>query len=54
MGCTVELKLYLDVTDETAAENLKKLEHHAEYLLDLDSHPEITSVYGVTVNPVDD
>lgn len=40
----------LDV-DKDKVEELKKLEHHIEYLLDLDSHPEIKSVYGVQVTP---
>ena len=34
---------------EDAAEALKKLEHHAEYLLDLDNWPCITSVSGLRV-----
>ena len=45
---TVKITMYLNI-DETAMDEIKKLEHHAEYLLDLDNHPEIESVYGVTV-----
>lgn len=31
---------------------LKKLEHHAEYLLDLENWPEIESVYGCKVQEI--
>ena len=46
----VILKANLIVNNMENAEKLKKLEHHAEYLLDLDSHPEIESVFGVQVS----
>lgn len=45
----VKIEMYLEV-DDNAIDEIKKLEHHAEYLLDLDSYPEIKSVYGVKVN----
>lgn len=35
--------------DDSAIESVKKIEHHAESLLDLDSWPEIKSVFGVKV-----
>lgn len=44
----VKVTMYFDV-DENGMEEIKKLEHHAEYLLDLDNYPEIESVYGVKV-----
>lgn len=36
--------------EDNFVDQAKVWEHHAEYLLDLDSHPEILSVYDVTVN----
>ena len=48
MSKTVKVTMYLEV-DENKVENVKKIEHHAEYLLDLDSWPEIKSVHGVEV-----
>lgn len=53
MNTTVKVVVYMDVSSKEAAEKLKKIEHHAEMILDLDSHPEITSVYGVTVNVIE-
>ena len=51
---TVKVEMYLDIEDEEdAMEEMKKLEHHAERLLDLDSYPEIHSVYGVTVTEIE-
>lgn len=47
----VKVEMYFEIEDEEdAMEEMKKLEHHAERLLDLDSYPEIKSVYGVKVN----
>lgn len=45
---TLELKMELEV-DENAVEELKKLEHHIDYLLDLDDFPEIKTVRNVVV-----
>lgn len=45
---TLELKMVLEV-DENAVEELKKLEHHIDYLLDLDNFPEIKTVRNVAV-----
>ena len=45
---TLELKMELEV-DENAVEELKKLEHHIDYLLDLDNFPEIKTVRNVVV-----
>ena len=50
----VILKVNLDTDSKESAEALKQLEHHAEYLLDLDSHPEITSVHDVQVSLVNE
>lgn len=46
---TLELKMELEV-DENAVEELKKLEHHIDYLLDLDNFPEIKTVRNVAVH----
>ena len=40
--------MYLEV-EENSIEEIKKLEHHVDYLLNLDEYPEIKSVYGVEV-----
>ena len=45
---TLELKMELEV-DENAVEGLKKLEHHIDYLLDLDNFPEIKTVRNVVI-----
>jgi len=50
----VILKVNLETDSKESAEALKKLEHHAEYLLDLESHPEITCVHDVQVSLVSD
>ena len=49
---TVKITMFFNVNDEKGVEELKKLEHHADYILDLDSFPEVKSVYGVTVKEV--
>ena len=48
----VEIKMLVEI-DEKDIEKLTVIEHHAEYLLDLNSWPEIKSVYGVEVNQKD-
>lgn len=47
----VKVTMLFDVEDGKA-EELKKLEHHADYLLNLEEYPEIQSVYGVSVEEV--
>ena len=47
----VKITMYFDV-DENCLEEIKKLEHHADYLLNLDEYPEINSVYGVKVEEI--
>ena len=44
----VKVTMYFEV-EENALEEIKKLEHHAEYLLNLEEYPEIKSVYGAKV-----
>lgn len=46
---TIKVEITMDVEDGFIAQ-AKAWERHAEYLLDLDSRPEILSVYDVTVN----
>ena len=50
----VKVTMYFDVPNEDDIEEIEKLEHHAERILDLDSYPEIESVYGVTVETVEE
>ena len=45
----VKVIMFFEVDDQYVDE-VKKLEHHADWLLDLESYPEIKSVYGVTVS----
>lgn len=40
------------VADKASRDKLKQLEHHAEYLLDLESWPEIKQIFGVQVEEV--
>ena len=47
----VKITMYFDV-EENCLEEIKKLEHHADYLLNLDEYPEINSVYGVKVEEI--
>ena len=47
----VKVEMFFDV-EERFVDEIKKIEHHAEFLLDLDSYPEIKSVYGVKVEEV--
>lgn len=49
MSNVVKVELYMDMKDKKSAESMKKLEHHAEMLLDLESNPEIKRVFGVKV-----
>ena len=49
----VDLNLEIENTD-AALEAVKRITHHAEELLDLDSWPEIKAVYGVTVEVRED
>ena len=44
----VELKIQMKVKPG-GYDEIKKLEHHIEYLLDLDNYPEIETVYRVKV-----
>lgn len=48
MSKIVKVEMYLEL-DDAGLENIRKVTHHAEYLLDLDAWPEIKSVYGVKV-----
>lgn len=47
----IKFEITMEAEDDFV-EEAKKWEHHADYLLDLESYPEIKSIYGckVTVN----
>ena len=48
-----EIKLTMNLTiDADSLDELKRLEHHIEELLDLDNWTEIKSVYGVEVEEI--
>ena len=48
----VKVTMYFDVPNESDVEEIKKIEHHADYILNLDEYPEIESVYGVSVEVI--
>ena len=48
MNKFVKLEMKVEI-DEDAFDTLKRVEHHVEELLDLDSYPEIKHVFGVQV-----
>ncbi len=50
---TVKISMIMDVDDD-GVEEISKLTHHAEYLLDLENYPEIKNVYEVSVSVIDD
>ena len=45
---TVKFEIMMEVTDEFI-ETAKRLEHHAEEIMDLESYPEIKTVYGCRI-----
>lgn len=47
----VKLEMCFEIDDESLDE-IKKLEHHADYLLNLAEYPEIKSVYALKVTEV--
>ena len=51
---TKEIKLTMNLTiDAGSLDELKRLEHHIEELLDLDNWTEIKSVYGAKVKEIE-
>lgn len=50
---TVKLSMIMDVEDY-AVEEVEKIEHHAERLLDLPNWPEIKNVYEVSVSVIEE
>ena len=44
-----EFEISMKVAFNGDLEELKKLEHHIEYLINLDEYPEIEKVYDVKV-----
>ena len=50
---TVKLEMKIDV-DEGSELELKSLEHHIENLVSLDEWPEISCIYDVHVNRIEE
>lgn len=48
----VKLEMTIEIEDKSLDE-LKKLEHHVDYFLNLDEYPEVKSVYAVKVMEVE-
>lgn len=46
-----KIEMNIDINDDDFAE-IKKIEHHADYLLNLDDYPEIKSVFDVKVTAI--
>lgn len=44
----IKVEMNLEIDDEKF-EEIKKIEHHADYFLDSDEYPEIKSVFDVKV-----
>ena len=51
---TVKLSMMINVPDEKAVDELKRLTHHIEYLIDPDEWPEIKGIYDVNVTEMPD
>lgn len=49
----IKLEMFLAVEDE-AVEEIKKIEHHIDYLIDFENYPEIKSVFGVKVEETEE
>lgn len=45
---TVKITMLMDIEDNFL-DDIKKITHHADYLIDMNENPEILSVYDVTV-----
>lgn len=48
----VKVEMYFNI-NSADLDTIKKIEHHADSLLDLDNWSEIQSVFGVKVSPAD-
>ena len=48
----VKIEMLMEISDDSL-EEIKKLEHHVDYLLDLENYPEIKSVSDVKVTEVE-
>lgn len=49
----VKMEIELEV-DKEDMEEVKKIEHHADYLLDLNNYPEIKSVRNCKITELED
>lgn len=50
---TIEVTMKMDIDEDSYDELKRIIDHHADYLLDLISYPEIHSVYGAKVEEID-
>lgn len=50
---TIEVNFLMEVEDNAVEEVKKSVDHHIERLIDLESWPEIKSVYHATVKEVE-
>lgn len=50
----LKVTMYLDVPNKADVEEIKKIEHHVDYLLNLDEYPEIESVFDVSIEEVNE
>lgn len=50
--CKIKIEMKLDLKDEKAIEEFKKLEHHIEYLVNIEDYPEIERIYDVKVKRI--
>lgn len=48
----IKLEMFIEVDDD-AVEEIKKVEHHVDYLLDFENYPEIKSVFGVKIKSIE-
>ena len=46
-----KIEMNIDINDDDFDE-IKKIEHHVDYLLNLDDYPEIKSVFNVKVTAI--
>lgn len=50
---TIEVNFLMEIEDNAVEEVKKSVDHHIERLIDLESWPEIKSVYHATVKEVE-
>ena len=50
---TIEVTMKMNIDEDSYNELKRIINHHIDYLLDLDSYPEIHCVYGAKVSEID-